>query len=108
MTALTQRRWRRPPFIANPRLRWGLGLGVAIYLAFALGTLDVNWTRVVDGIPRGQRFLSSFFPPDFSTRWSEILDGLYESLWMTVTSTVIGILPCPYPSAWAQPVTCRR
>jgi len=83
--------WRKPPFIKDPRLRWGLWLAAGVYLAFALGTLEVNWNRVADGIPRGQRFLASFFPPDFASRWAEILDGIYESLWMTVTSTVVGI-----------------
>ena len=83
--------WRKPPFISNPRVRWGLWLCAAVYLAFALGTLEINWDRVADGLPRGQRFLAAFFPPDFSSRWTEILDGIYESLWMTVTSTVIGV-----------------
>ncbi len=66
-------------------------LGAAIYLALALGTTEVNWSRVYDGLPRGQKFIAAFFPPDFITRWEEILDGLYESVWMTVTSTVVGI-----------------
>jgi phosphonate transport system permease protein len=90
-TPADRRSWRKQPFIIDPRLRWGLWLGAGIYLAFALGTLEVNWARVADGIPRGQRFVAAFFPPDFSSRWAEILDGIYESLWMTVTSTVIGV-----------------
>lgn len=87
----TSRNWKRPPFIKNPTLRWGLVLGVAIYLALAFGTMEVNWTRVAEGATRGQRFIAAFFPPDFSSRLDSILDGIYESLWMTVTSTVIGI-----------------
>lgn len=85
------RRWRRPPLIKKPLLRWSLWLGAGIYLAIAFGTLDVNWTRVLDGIPRGEKFISGFFPPDFVTNLDEIISGLNESLWMTVTSTVIGI-----------------
>lgn len=85
------RTWRKPPFIADARIRWALWLGAAIYLAAALGTLDVNWSRVADGLPRLQRFLAAFFPPDFVSRWGDIQDGIYESLWMTVTSTVIGV-----------------
>ena len=88
---VTVRRWRKPPFIANARLRWALWLGAAVYLAAALGTLDVNWNRVADGAPRLMRFLMAFFPPDFTTRWGDIQDGILESLWMTVTSTVIGV-----------------
>ena len=89
--AAAGRTWRKPPFISDPRLRWGLWLGVAVYLAFGFGTLEVDWGRVAEGVPRGQRFIASFFPPDFASRWREILDGIYESLWMTVTSTVVGV-----------------
>jgi phosphonate transport system permease protein len=86
------RSWSKPPFVKDARLRWGLWLAAAVYLALALGSMEVNWSRVADGIPRGQRFLAAFFPPDFSSRWSAILDGLLESLWMTVTATVVGVL----------------
>ncbi|MBT5498601.1 MAG: phosphonate ABC transporter, permease protein PhnE [Alphaproteobacteria bacterium] len=93
MTDLSLRRtWRRPPFIQNPILRWGLLLGGALYLAAALGTTEVNWVRVWEGLPRGQRFIAGFFPPDFISRWDAISDGVLESLWMAVTSTVAGII----------------
>lgn len=85
------RHWRRPPFITNPLLRWSLFVGAGIYLALAFGTIDINWSRIAEGVPRGQRFVAAFFPPDFTSRTGEILEGIYESLWMTVTSTVIGI-----------------
>lgn len=90
-TTTLPRTWKKPPLIKSSFLRWSLGLAIAVYLALALGTMEVNWTRVAEGIPRGQRFLAGFFPPDFISRWSEILDGLNESIWMTVTSTVVGI-----------------
>jgi phosphonate transport system permease protein len=77
--------------MANARLRWGLWVAVTLYLGVALGTMEVNWLRTLEGIPRGQRFLLSFFPPDFLTRFDAILDGIYESVWMTVTSTVVGV-----------------
>ena len=86
------RRWKKPPLISNPRLRWALGLGAAIYLATAIGTVDVNWSRVYEGLDRGWKFISAFLQPDFSSRWSDISEGLTESLIMTVTSTVIGII----------------
>ena len=89
--SLPSRRWKKPPFIKNARLRWALGIGAAIYLALAFGTMEVNWGRVAEGLPRGINFVAAFFPPDFVTRWDEIADGIYESLWMTVTSTVVGI-----------------
>jgi len=85
------RRWRRPPLIKSARLRWALGLGAAIYLALAIGTLEVNWLRIYEGLDRGLAFVTAFMKPDFLSRWGDIRDGLIESLTMTVTSTVIGI-----------------
>jgi phosphonate transport system permease protein len=53
----TIRRWKRPPFIQNPTLRWGLWVGAAIYLALAFGTMEIDWTRVAEGATRGERFI---------------------------------------------------
>ena len=86
------RRWRRPPLIKDRRLRWFLGLGAALYLAAAFGSIEVNWGRVYEGLDRGWAFVAAFTQPDFVARWGDIRDGLVESLNMTVTSTVIGIL----------------
>jgi phosphonate transport system permease protein len=47
------RRWKRPPFIQNPTLRWGLWVGAAIYLSVAFGTMEINWDRVAEGVVRG-------------------------------------------------------
>lgn len=85
------RRWAPPPRIRNRWLRWALHVGAAAYLALALGSVDVNWTRVVEGLDRGWQFVRAFAPPDFLSRRAEIAEGLAESLVMTVTSTVIGI-----------------
>jgi phosphonate transport system permease protein len=85
------RHWKKPPLIKRAWLRWTLALGAAIYLAFAFGTTDVNWNRVWEGLPRGAQFVTAFLPPDFANRWDEIVEGISESLWMTVVSTVVGI-----------------
>jgi len=84
-------RWAKPPLISNPFIRRGIWLAVAVYLALAIGTMEVNWGRVAEGVPRGAKFVAAFFPPDFISRWDSILDGILESLWMTVIATVAGI-----------------
>jgi phosphonate transport system permease protein len=85
------RNWKKPPLIKRAWLRWTLGFGAALYLALAFGTIEVNWHRVWEGLPRGAQFITAFFPPDFTSRWDEIVEGISESLWMTVVSTVVGI-----------------
>ena len=47
---------------------------------------------MVDGGPRAIRFFGGFFPPDFTSRWSAIFDGLLESLWMSLVATALGVL----------------
>jgi phosphonate transport system permease protein len=91
LAAVASRRWKKPPFIRRAWLRWTLLLGAALYLALALGTTEVNWTRVWQGLPRGAQFVAAFFPPDFASRWEDIVDGISESIWMTVVATAIGI-----------------
>lgn len=86
------RRWRPPPLIANPLLRWALLLGAVVYLALAVSGIPVNWARVAEGLERGGRFLAGFLYPDFSSRFGEIFEGFVESLVMTVVATVLGLL----------------
>lgn len=84
--------WKKPPFIKSSLLRWLLYLGTVTYFTLALWTMEVNWTRVAEGIPRGLDMLSKFFPPDLSDSRGVILDGILESIWMAVISTIGGIL----------------
>ncbi|MGA1598091.1 MAG: phosphonate ABC transporter, permease protein PhnE [bacterium] len=88
---MSSRTWTRKPFIENPRLRWGLTLGVLVYLFLAVGSVEVNWTRVYEGLERGAKFLAAFAQPNFTGRWQDISEGLVESLVMTVVATGIGI-----------------
>ncbi|MCO7247424.1 phosphonate ABC transporter, permease protein PhnE [Halomonas sp. Mc5H-6] len=84
--------WRRLPLIESPRLRWGIVLGVLVYLVLALASVEVDWERVAEGAGRAVNFLGAFMQPDFVSRYDDIVAGLLESLTMTLTSTVIGVL----------------
>ena len=90
--AARQGQWRRMPLIEIRRLRWALALGGVVYLMLALASVEVNWARVAEGAGRALNFLGAFLQPDFVSRQSDILAGLMESLTMTLTSTVIGVL----------------
>ncbi len=84
--------WRPPAFIESRTIRWLIGSGIAIYLVVALGSIDVNWARVAEGVKRGGSFFIAFTRPDFTSHSEDILSGLYESLTMSFAATVIGIL----------------
>ncbi len=82
--------WRKPPFIANPLLRYGLMVAVAVYFVVTLATLPIDWDRVADGMTRAQRIFSGAFPPSFE-RAGLLFDGFMESLKIAILATVGGI-----------------
>lgn len=84
----------RPPAVLIRRtwLRRTLWILALIWFCLAISTIEVNWVRVAEGLERGWRFVKGFLTPDFTTRWKDISSGLIESLTMTMTSTVAGVL----------------
>jgi len=91
LTARLGQPWKKPPLIRQAWLRIALSLGAVVYLAAAVSTVEVNWSRVYEGLDRGAAFILSFTRPDFLTRGSDIWEGLSESLIMTVAASVVGI-----------------
>lgn len=92
IASIQSRQWKRPPFIKNSTLRYGLLALMCIYFITAFFSYDVNWSRVYDGLDRGWQFIKAFSHPDFVTRWSSISAGIWESIVITVTATVVGII----------------
>jgi len=84
--------WRKPSFIKNPTLRWGIAITSVMYLVAAVSTIEVNWARIYEGLDRGAQFILAFTQPDFVSRASDIWSGLLESIVMTVAASVVGIL----------------
>ncbi|MCZ8373825.1 MAG: phosphonate ABC transporter, permease protein PhnE [Beijerinckiaceae bacterium] len=91
-TAGPARIWKRPRLVEQTWLRWAISLSVLLYLGLAFGSIDVNWTRVSEGLVRAARLFSGFLQPDFKSRWGDIQQGLIESLTMTVCATVFGLI----------------
>ncbi|WMS42652.1 phosphonate ABC transporter, permease protein PhnE [Acuticoccus sp. MNP-M23] len=93
MTTAPGRVWRRPPILVKS-LKWRIIIygGLVAYLIAAMASVEVDWMRVYLGLERGWRFIYGFLQPDFTSRWKDISQGLIESLTMTVTSTVVGVL----------------
>ncbi|EPX77770.1 phosphonate ABC transporter, permease protein PhnE [Litoreibacter arenae] len=92
LEAVLGKQWKRPHFVTNPALRWGLTIGFIAYLIAAYMTIEINWSRVYEGLDRGAQFVLAFMTPDFVSRASDIWSGLLESIIMTVAASVVGIL----------------
>lgn len=89
---MAARVWTPPRLIESAWLRVLAAVAVLAYLALALATIDANWARVADGFARAGRLFEGFLYPNFSARWGDIRQGMIESLTMTVTATVAGVL----------------
>lgn len=83
--------WRKPQFVKRHWLRWALRLGFVAFLLASYMTVEVNWSRVYEGLDRGWQFVLAFTSPDFFSRSTDIWEGLWESIIMTVAASVIGI-----------------
>ena len=83
--------WRRPPFIANPVIRWAVSLGAIAYFVWVGATLPIDWDRVSDGLSRAGRIFGGAFPPSFE-RSGLLIDGFLESLKIAILATTGGVL----------------
>lgn len=101
--------WRKPPFIANPLLRWGLIAATIIYLVWVAYTLPFNWARISEGMTRAARIFSGAIPPSF-VRHELLIDGFLESMQIAILSTLLGVglsIPIAFMAARniaAQPI----
>jgi len=78
------------PFAARAWARAGW-IALALYVVYALSTLEFSWQRMVDGADHGQKFLGRMLPPNFEN-WQAILKGLKESLEIAVLASAAGIV----------------
>ena len=84
--------WVRPAIFQSAVHKWVFIFLALAYLVWATGAIDVNWTRVYEGLERAGRFVQGFLSPDFTSRQDDILIGLQESITMTITATVAGVI----------------
>ncbi|KAF0677457.1 phosphonate ABC transporter, permease protein PhnE [Profundibacterium mesophilum] len=82
--------WSRPPFIANPWLRWATYLGAAVYVLWIITTIPIDWTRVVEGMDRAARIFGGAFPPNFE-RSGLLIDGFLESIKIAILVSAGGV-----------------
>ncbi|TDL81121.1 phosphonate ABC transporter, permease protein PhnE [Palleronia sediminis] len=84
-------KWTRPPFIANPYLRWATYIGALVYFVWVGATIPIDWERVVAGVERAGRIFGGAFPPSFE-RSGLLIDGFLESIKIAILATAGGVV----------------
>ena len=60
------------------------------YLVYLINSFGLEWTRFVDGLSYANTLIERMMPPNFS-RWELLLDGLWESIEISVIASSLGI-----------------
>lgn len=89
MTAPTT--WSPPRLISNPAYRHAATFAVIAYVVWSLGTLEIDWGRVSQGLPRAANMFARMVPPDFA-RWELLGTQLLESVLMAFAASFVGVI----------------
>ena len=82
--------WHRIRLIENPALRNGMMLLAVVYIFYSFSSLNIEWSRVANGLPRAVKMITRMVPPDFS-RWSLLTRGVLESVQMALAASFLGM-----------------
>ncbi len=83
--------WQRTRLIPDWRYRYGLvALGIG-YLLWSSAMLELDYARMVRGLPRAADIIVRMMPPDFS-RWELMLRELGESVKMAFAASFFGMI----------------
>jgi phosphonate transport system permease protein len=83
--------WRAPSMLGSPGRRMALLAVLAAYLVWAIGSLEIDWDRMVRGLPRALDIFTRMMPPDVGDRWPLLWRGMIESIQMAIASTLVGM-----------------
>ena len=82
--------WHRIRLIENPLIRNGLVMLALAYFFWSVSSLEIEWARVANGLPRALRMITRMLPPDFG-RWELLIRGVLESIQMALVASFLGM-----------------
>lgn len=83
--------WQRIKLIESPKTRWLLIGLLVVYIIITAFTLELDWNRIANGIPRAGRMFAGMIPPDMS-RLQLMFNGVLESVQMALAASVFGMI----------------
>ncbi len=83
--------WKPPTLFPNEWMRQVTLVVGCLYLFWSVGSLEIDWVRMSQGLPRAGDMIARMFPPDFSRR-ELLIKGVVESLEMAFSASFIGMI----------------
>lgn len=98
-----------PPWTADRVRRFGYGALVLVGIAASFVSVDVSPLELLTSLPDAWRASSALFPPDFSTAFDGIVEGMVETVAIGIVATCFGtILSIPVGLLAARNVSPNR
>ena len=87
-----QMTWTKNPFFKKRWMAFLVWALVILYIILASRSVVINPERIALGVSRAGRLISGFLHLDFHSRGKLIVEGIFESLAMTVAASSISVL----------------
>jgi phosphonate transport system permease protein len=85
--------WERPTVFYNKYVKWGLYALIVLFVVWSMWDIRISVDRFVVGMGAAVDLVQNMFPPELTPRKRELLvEGLAESINMSIVATVLGIL----------------
>ncbi|MDQ2055690.1 MULTISPECIES: phosphonate ABC transporter, permease protein PhnE [Halobellus] len=87
------RSWQRPTAFYNRYVKWAVYVVIGAFLLWSAWNMRISPARAAQGWTAAAELLGGMFPPEFTPFKTDLLiQGLIESLAMSVVATIIGVI----------------
>jgi phosphonate transport system permease protein len=88
-----RREWSRPTAFYNHYVKWAVYAVIAVFLLWSAWNMRISYARVMEGWNSGAGLVTSMFPPEVTPFKMDLLvEGMVESIAMSVVATIIGAI----------------
>ena len=88
-----QRTWRRPTAFYNHYVKWAVYVVITVFLLWSAWNMRISVARVIEGWGAAIGLIQGMVPPEFTPfKMDLLIEGLIESLAMSVIATIVGVL----------------
>ena len=88
-----RREWRRPTAFYNRYVKWAVYAVIAVFLLWSAWNMRISIDRVIQGWDSAVGLVTSMFPPELTPfKMDLLIEGLVESIAMSIVATIAGVI----------------
>lgn len=88
-----RRDWQRPTAFYNHYVKWAVYVAIVVFLAWSVWDMRISVARVLQGWDSAVGLVAGMFPPEVTpSKLDLLIEGMVESVAMSVVATIAGVL----------------